>query len=143
GCPTEDGFFYQSSSNQCFKYFGEERYNFNEAAERCESESLTLPHAYDAVGLRWYMLERYGNPTPAPWLNAIRVGNTTDFIWQDNNVIITSQNPLWIQGRPGNNNENCLILAVNPRTISSQPNRPYYNILCSLPSHLLCEFPLT
>ncbi|CAL4070861.1 unnamed protein product [Meganyctiphanes norvegica] len=139
-CSTEDGFFFLSG--QCFKYFHDEPEtgHVNISKAFCEDNGLTLAHPHDVIGLRSYLLQKYGYA--ACWLNAQRFDDNTYFTWLDNNAKLGEDSPYWCGNHPTTERD-CVILLVKNDWANKCPTQPLHSMKCDSPSNLkfrtLCE----
>ncbi|CAL4077240.1 unnamed protein product, partial [Meganyctiphanes norvegica] len=121
----------------CFTFFPNDgHYSWLGAQAKCAGLGLKMAHPRDAIGLRSYMWQEWG--FKEPWLNLMKeVSPGTNYIWQDNGVIVTPNNPFWFTGEPI---DDCVILLASSERYAQQPDQPFFTRRCEFVSYYaLCE----
>ncbi|CAL4087437.1 unnamed protein product, partial [Meganyctiphanes norvegica] len=137
GCSS--GFIMSEGSRQCFKLYKDKQRSWDEAKKKCAAEGLRLAQPTDkvAAALRRDLLDQFGEGYA--WLDGRSDGTT--MIWQQDQTLISSSNPLWWPGDPNElNAPSCLALDIEQWSWSREPEKPYYDYPCSKSDiYTLCQ----
>ncbi|CAL4172865.1 unnamed protein product, partial [Meganyctiphanes norvegica] len=138
-CPGADGFFLSARGNQCLKVYVDESRTWDAAKTLCETQGLELAKPQDAVGLRKYLQERYGDKQY--WVGGKATGSAYE--WIRDGQQLSSSDPLWADDEPdATASGNCLYLRSYASFVTSQPDQPYWDQPCYIQFYPVCEVVL-
>jgi len=137
-CPLADGFFLLPGRHKCFKSIREVM-NWAAADSKCKSEGLALarPEPQDALALRKYLIETYGDWSH--WLSGKADGQYWTWTGGDQERL-SATSPLWYPGHGSRvSTDLCLLFLTQNSYLESHPKQPYYSGRCSWTKYPLCE----
>ncbi|CAL4178700.1 unnamed protein product [Meganyctiphanes norvegica] len=122
GCTESMGFFTLPGSSQCYKWFSVGR-TFEEADANCKAEGLLFAKPKNAVALRNYLFEKYGDEY---YLLGAR-GEPTGYKWLRDGSYLMPSSPLWVKiaYRTSSDSIYCLALCAVDYYMKNDPASPY------------------